>query len=144
MAHKKNYHRSKPETISEFLVQLECTGNVLLSCENVNVPRRTIYNWLNKDPRFKEKFNASYDIGVELLVDEAQRRAFHGTMEPVYHLGKVVGYINKYSDRLLEFLIKGQRRETFGDKTELTGKDGKDLMPEVKQVITINGKEIEF
>jgi len=130
--------------MAEFLLQLECTGNVSLACDNVNIPRRTIYNWLNSDEKFKEKFNASYDIGVELLVDEAQRRAYHGTIEPVYHLGKVVGFVNKYSDRLLEFLIKGQRREVFGDKTELTGKDGADLIPKEKQVIVINGKEITF
>ena len=32
--------------------------------------------------------------------------------------------VTKFSDPLLQFVLKGRRRETYGDKTEIGGIDG--------------------
>lgn len=47
--------------------------------------------------------------------------------------------VRKYSDSLAMFLMKGYRRRTFGDKTEITGKDGGPLqvMDETKKASRI-------
>lgn len=37
--------------------------------------------------------------------------------------------VRKYSDTLLQFLLKGRRRAVFGDKQEITGAGGSPLMP---------------
>lgn len=41
--------------------------------------------------------------------------------------------VKKYSDSLLQFLLKGRRRKVFGDKLEATGADGAPLIPAVDE-----------
>ena len=53
---------------------------------------------------------------MDELEAEARRRAVQGVRQPVFHQGKVVGHIRKYSDLLLIFLLKHRRPEIFADK----------------------------
>ena len=55
--------------------------------------------------------------------------------EPVYYQGEVVGQVQRYSDTLLMFLLKGRRPEKFKDRTELTGKDGAPIVPVLNVII---------
>lgn len=129
MARKRNI----PALKKELLVQIQHNGNVTMSAANVGVPRTVVYDWLRKDIKFKIEFENAYAIGVNLLVDEAQRRAYHGTMVPIYHGGIIVGYNLEYSDRLLEFMLKSQKRDVFGDKTEVYGSgEGGEIKFQVK------------
>lgn len=114
-------NRTKKSLQTAFLTQLEATGNITLSCKKSKVPRRTIYDWLEKDEKFKELYDKSVLIGIELLEDEAQRRAYHGTTKPVYQGGKKVGQVQEYSDTLLIFLLKGKKPEVYKDRTEHSG-----------------------
>src|SRR5438874_554899 len=50
-----------------------------------------------KDPEFRAACNEARDIGTRELEQEAQRRAYHGVDDPVYHNGVVVGHNRKYS-----------------------------------------------
>jgi hypothetical protein len=43
--------------------------------------------------------------------------------QPVFYQGKVCGEIRKYSDRMLELLLRSHRPEKYRDRQELTGKD---------------------
>ena len=63
---------------------------------------------------------------------EAYRRAVLGVAEPVYQGGELVGTVQRYSDRLLEFLIRGRRPQTYRDNTrlEVTGANGGKTMVE--------------
>jgi hypothetical protein len=47
-----------------------------------------------------------------MLEAEARRRAVQGWDEPVFHQGRKVGTIRKYSDRMLEILLKGTGRRS--------------------------------
>jgi hypothetical protein len=44
----------------------------------------------------------------DALEREAWRRAVEGFDEPVHYQGEVVGYVKKYSDRMLELLLKAK------------------------------------
>ncbi len=72
-------------------------------------------SFLRKIRRDDEDFAESWDEAIEaagdLIEAEVYRRAIHGIMEPVYHKGKICGYIHKYSDRLAELLLKRHRPE---------------------------------
>ena len=100
-----------------------------------------MYDWLKADANFKKSFEDSAKIGIELLEDEAQRRAFHGTKKPVYQGGKLVGHIQEYSDTLLIFLLKGKKPDVYKDRHELTGKDGEAIKSELIVKFVESGPE---
>ena len=61
-------------------------------------------------------------MATDTLEMEARRRASLGVEEPVYYQGQVVGYVRKYSDVLLMFLLKAQRPEKFRDNHKIDGR----------------------
>ena len=93
------------------------------------VDRVTVYGWRSDDEIFAKDWNDAVEAGVDCLEDEAMRRAVKGVEEPVFGKEDIKGYVTKYSDPLLIFLMKGRRRKVYGEaKTvELTGPGGKPL-----------------
>lgn len=93
-------------------------------------PGRTFEGWRERRPEFAERWRAAVAEGTDLLEREAQRRAVEGWLEPV--VGKVAPgidghvrdaegnpmYVVKYSDRLMEVLLKGRRPE-YRDKPQV-------------------------
>jgi hypothetical protein len=63
---------------------------------------------------------------VTALEDEAHRRAFDGTLEPVFHQGDECGTVRKYSDTLAIFLLKAHAPDKYRESSrmELTGANG--------------------
>jgi hypothetical protein len=68
------------------------------------------------DADFGKAWNLAIEIGYGILEDEAIRRAVLGVQEPIYQKGELVGYVTRYSDSLLAFLLKGRRRQIYGEK----------------------------
>jgi hypothetical protein len=60
---------------------------------------------------------------------EARRRAIDGVEEPVFHRGKVVGHVNKFSDSLLTKLLEASDPERYGKRSNVA----------IEQNITIQG-----
>ena len=58
-----------------------------------------------------------------MVLEEAlHERAVEGVDEPIVnHLGQVVGYKKKYSDRLLEVQLKALDPDTYSDKNKQSG-----------------------
>jgi hypothetical protein len=75
--------------------------------------RQTVYDLRNSDPGFKSDWDAAIDVATDALEAEARRRALVGVEEPVFHLGKQVATVRKYSSRLLEILLKAHRPDKF-------------------------------
>lgn len=113
MAQLKRDNRTRKQKQTAFLDKLEEVANVTIACKRVKIARRTIYNWIDTDELFKVQYEKSVRIAIELLKDEAQRRAVQGVKEPVYHAGVKVGTVTKYSDTLLIFLLKSLGGEEF-------------------------------
>lgn len=119
----------------KFLKILEESANVSRAAKAIGVSRRTIYDHKKSDVEFSAAWEDAIESGVDALEEEARRRAYEGTQKPVYYLGKKRGFIREYSDTLMIFLLKANRPEKFKDRFEHTGKDGKDLIPDVKTLI---------
>lgn len=119
--------RSQEELKKAFLEQLELNGNISMSARKVKIARKSVYNWLEADEQFKKDFRLSAIIGLELIDDEIQKRAIHGTKKPVYQGGKRVGYVNELSDTLLIFYAKAKKPEVYKERFEHTGADGTPL-----------------
>ena len=84
-------------------------GTVTHACRESGVSRNSFNSWLRRDARFRAAYEHAQEEAVESLEHEAHRRAVEGTLEPVYHRGKPVGAIRKYSDVLLIFLANPKK-----------------------------------
>lgn len=116
-----------PERLSAFCAALSETCNVGKACAAVGISRMTAYNWRDDIPEFKDAWDKALAVGVTALEDEAHRRGFEGTDEPVFHLGAQCGTVRKYSDTLAIFLLKAHAPEKYREnsKIDLTNSDGK-------------------
>ncbi len=94
------------------------------------------YKWLETDPEYPAKFKIAHQTASELLVEEGRRRAYQGVEEPTgWYRGEPGGFVKRYSDSLLIFLIKGAFPDIYKDRHEHTGKDGGPI--EVQSTVTI-------
>lgn len=93
----------------------------------MQVGRRTVYQWLKADDKFRQLYDDAHDDAVDDLEAEARRRAVDGVLTPVYQGGVQVGVIREYSDALLSLLLRGKRPEVFRERVEHTGRDGRPI-----------------
>ena len=110
----------------KFLAVLQATCNVSESCRAANISRPAAYAWRGDDEDFAVAWADAEAQARDLLEREAWRRATEGWEEPVFHKGEVCGAIRRYSDRMLEILLKGHKPERFVEKRVLehSGPDG--------------------
>jgi hypothetical protein len=102
-----------------FVRELAETGNVTTASRAANISRNTAYEWREADAAFKSLWDEAVDVSTDMLEAEARRRAVQGWDEPVFHQGRKVGKIRKYSDRMLEILLKGHRPEKFRERVDM-------------------------
>lgn len=96
-----------------FLKHLCKTGNVAASCRKAKINRTLVYDWRAQDSTFAKAWDEALVISVEMLEEEARRRAQDGVLEPVFYLGKRAGAVRKYSDTLLIFLLKAHKPDKY-------------------------------
>lgn len=113
-----------PEKMTAFCAALAETCNVGKACAAIGISRTTAYEWRDEQPGFAERWDWALKVGVSGLEDEAHRRGFEGTDEPVYYLGEVAGTVRKYSDTLAIFLLKAHAPDKYREnsRVELSGK----------------------
>jgi intein/homing endonuclease len=145
--------RHTQHTRARVIANFAETGRIDLACAAAGVDRTRHYDWL-KDPKYRAAFEQARERAVDLLEAEAWRRAREGVEEPIVQggrrvveaidvpeldgdgkpTGKMVKVeralvIRRYADQVLMFLLKGRKREVYGDKLEASGKDGSPLFP---------------
>ena len=79
------------------------------ACEIADIARTTFYEWIKDDPEFKAAYEAAREEAVQVLEDEAIKRATIGG-----------------SDTLLIFLLKAARPQKYRDyvRQEISGPNG--------------------
>jgi hypothetical protein len=115
-----------PEKEIAFLAALSATCSVSKACDAAGVGRMTVYDWRKNDPDFAAAWDDAKKIGADVLEDEAVRRAHDGVNEPVFYQGVATGTIQRYSDTLLIFLLKGAKPDVYKDRvaSEVSGPGG--------------------
>ncbi len=119
-----------------FLQTLARTGKVKHSAQMAGYQdSKTLRMVRLKDEEFSQAWDDASDAAADIMEDEAMRRATEGVMEPEYYKGGVVGHKVKYSDTLLQFLLKGARPDKFRDNIKvdatLNGAIGVAVLPMV-------------
>ena len=122
--HQDNWYRA-------FLSALRETGNVRFACEAAGIGRRTAYDARERLEWFAKAWALAKEDSADLLELEALRRARDGVPEPVIYKGRLATEevvtangavrripltIQRYSDTLLIFLIKGVRPDKFRER----------------------------
>lgn len=114
-----------------FLRAFSESGVIAHACRAAGICRNTHYNWLRDDPTYAKVFAEAQEHATDLLEHEALRRAREGVRRPVLYQGEQVTILNPetgkqeplfehaYSDVLAIFLLKGRRREKYGDQTKI-------------------------
>ncbi|WP_428305591.1 hypothetical protein [Lacipirellula sp.] len=109
--------RCSPRTIRrkriDFLSAYAECGNVSQACRLSMTSRSTHYHRLQNDGAYRLAFVSAHEEAQDRLLEEARRRAM-GWKEPIVHQGKVVGYVERHSDRLLILLLQFYMPEKFG------------------------------
>ena len=95
----------------KFLELVRATCNVSEAARAIGMARRSLYDARTRDSEFAQLWDVAVEEASDRLEGEAWRRAVEGWDEPVFFQGKVVGAVRKYSDRMLELLLKGHRPE---------------------------------
>lgn len=109
-----------------FLVGLRRHANVSRAAKDAGVNRRTAQRERVNSGAFAEAWDDALEEGLDYLEEEARRRAYEGTLKPVYNRGELVGHVREFSDTLTIFLLKGGRPEKYAERSkhEHTGRNG--------------------
>lgn len=117
---------------AKFLRHFAENGNISAACRELNIGRRTVYNWLGDDEEFRQLYEDAIETSTDVLEEEAWRRAVHGVSRPVFQGGKKVGSEQQYSDMLMALLLKGRRPAVYRERLEHSGPGGEPLPPAVQ------------
>jgi hypothetical protein len=127
--------KTDAKKLDTFLDRLSDGHTVKNACKEAGIGRRTAYDLRENDQAFATRWAEAEDEGVEVLEQEARRRAVDG-VEDFKMAGDERVPVLRYSDTLLIFLLKAKRpgiyREHF--KHEHSGPDGGPIAVEVAQV----------
>ena len=114
-----------PKALNSFLMHLGRTGSVTFAAARASLPRRALYKRRAADETFAGQWEEALQLGVDRLQDDAMRRALQGTQRAVFRNGRQVGSVQQFDNRLLQFLLKAHRPETYGER----GKPGVSPLP---------------
>jgi hypothetical protein len=97
-----------------FLACLSEGWSVSKASEKAGFSYATAYVHRRKNPEFSAAWDDAIEQGTDHLEDIATARATEGYQRPIYVGGRLVGHVTEYSDGLLQFMLRGRRREKYG------------------------------
>lgn len=105
----------------DFIERLAETASVTDTARYVGLSRQSARNLYNRSPHFRDAWNEALRAAVSVLAETAFDRAVNGVQEQVWHKGEMVGFREKYNDRLLMFLLRVRDPLNFAPLDDLQG-----------------------
>ena len=102
-----------------FISTLVACGNVSRAAVRAKVHRSTAYEEREKSAEFAAAWDDALAAALDLMEGEARRRAFEGTLRPVFYEGAKCGSVREYSDTLMIFLLKAHRPHLYRENTRV-------------------------
>lgn len=142
-----------------FLAAYIASASVTKAAKAAKIDRALHYRWLAEDEAYAQAFAAAQREAAQALEDEAVRRAHEGHEEPLTYQGQF-SYpvdektgkrkkgakplaITRYSDGLLQFLLKGFRPEKYAHKSvEISGPAGGPIKLENESLAKLSDDEL--
>ena len=94
---------------------LRSTGNVSAGIRAAGVSRTQAYCRRKTDPAFRAEWDSALEGALDDLEGALRRRAVDGVEKAVFYGGKQCGSSVSYSDNLGMFLLRGRRKDVFGE-----------------------------
>ena len=89
------------------------TNSPTLAARFSRITKQTIYNHRKWDSEFAAQWQEAVEHAVELLHSRCFQRALEGDCEPVFYMGKPVGYVRRFDSRLQIELLRAYKPERF-------------------------------
>jgi len=102
-----------PQAEEKFIEHIRKTANVSAACRLINVSPTAAYERKKEHPDFSLAWDEAIAEAADDLEFEARRRAYEGVDEPVFHKGEQCGVIRRYSDRLMDTLLRGHKPDRY-------------------------------
>jgi hypothetical protein len=119
---------ARKRKILRFLTALRDNGGCVWQAVSTSgLAYRTASRWRAEDSQFDKDWEEAKAIGMLRVEEEAIRRAYAGTGKKVYYKGEVVGEVTEYSDRLIEFILKGHFPEKYKERYRDTPETSNDI-----------------
>ena len=125
MTGKARTERTLTHARDTFITHLAAGASITKAAEAAKVGRRTVYEWREADEAFAKLWDEALEAGIDLLEDEARRRAVEGVEKPVVAMGKIarnddgtVLKIREYSDTLLALMLKAKRPQQYRERLD--------------------------
>jgi hypothetical protein len=99
-----------------FLEALAETSNIAGAIRVAGLSESSVYRRRQSSPDFREKWEAALGEGYVRLEAMMLGRAINGTERTIWHLGKPVGTMREYSDRLGLALLAQHRATVRGER----------------------------
>lgn len=118
--------------------------------ELTGIPWKSLSHALALNPELRPLWSEARTLGEEYRrmsrEQEAHRRAVDGIDEPVFYKGDECGHIRRYSDRLLEFLLKADNPQKYAQAETQVNLQTNILMDELQgtDVASLIGKTIDI
>ena len=103
------------QDFEDVLMMRRHIGTAAMAISLCGWTRKTVQNYMDRTPGAEAEWSDAYDYFTETLHAEAVNRARDGYNEPVFHEGKVTGYIKRKSDRILELMLRAHLPHLFRD-----------------------------
>jgi len=133
--------RLTSQLLDKFIEILAENGGIVCdAADALNVSRTGLYAKREDDENFKTRWLDAVDRGVDLIEDEARRRALVGTDHPVIHQGTITDSYKEKSDFCLGLILRGYRSQ-FRQRTEISGPGGEPIQTNVTIYLPENGRD---
>lgn len=98
-----------------FLDVVRATGNISAGARAASLTAAQAYSHRKKDQAFRAAWDSALQGALDDLEGALRRCAVDGVEKAIYYGGKQCGASVTYSDNLGMFLLRGRRKDIFGD-----------------------------
>jgi hypothetical protein len=110
--------------LQKFLELLAENGGIVVdAADALNVSRTALYARRNEDEEFAAAWDEAVDRGIDVIEDEARRRALVGVDKPVTYQGEITDTYKEKSDFCLGLVLRAHRAK-YRNRTEISGPEG--------------------
>ncbi len=105
----------------DFIERLAASASVSDAARYVGMSRQSARDLYNRSAPFRAAWNEALRASISVLAETAFDRAVNGVQEQVWYKGQMIGFREKYNDRLLMFLLRVRDPMNFAPLDDLAG-----------------------